>query len=248
MNRVFAFVVATLAMGADVPLAATVSVADHQTFALGERAAALAALDGFAATGMATRRETFEAATIDTVTNRYTSPTVGTFQGLGGTGSGGSNIPLADQIQIRETTSNVYGRQNLTAGGRRYLDSNDTLGFTLTLDAASLGLTSITAIGFLLMDAGDQRATFQLEVDGSPVKTISSRGNGSIDFIALSFGPQTTSAVLRFANAVRLNDGFGVDEVAVSGNLAPIPLPATVLMLGSAVVAFGLLRRRSLRG
>ena len=245
MNRVVAFAVAALVMGAQAPLAAT--VATHQVFASNQGAAALAELNGFAGTGTVSRRETFENASIDTVNNRYVSPTVGTFQGLGGTGTGGSVVPLADQIQIRDTTGDVFGRQNLTPNGRRYLDSNDTLGWTLTLDAATLGLTSITEIAFLLMDAGDQGATFQLEVDGSAVKTITGNNNGAIDFIALSFAQPTTSAVLRFANTVRQNDGFGVDEVAIYGNVAPVPLPPAVLMLGSALLGLGLLRRRAAR-
>ena len=245
MNRLFAFAVAATVMGAHAPLAATVTA--HEVFAFSQGADALAELNAFVGTGTVTRRETFENASIDTSNNRYVSPTVGTFQGLGGTGTGGSVVPLADQIQVRDTDSNVFGRQNLTPNGSRYLDSNDTLGWTLTLDAATLGLTSITQIAFLLMDAGDQSATFELEVGGSAVKTIAGRSNGAIDFIALSFAPQTTSAVLKFANTVRRNDGFGVDEVAVYGNVAPIPLPPAVLMLGSALLGLGLYRRRAAR-
>jgi hypothetical protein len=246
MARIAAFAFLALALGATAPQAATVSVA-HQTFAIGAGAAARTALDGYAATGTVTREETFEQAAIDTATNRYVSPTVGTFQGLGGTGSGGSNVPLADQIQIRQTTTNIFGRQNLTPGGLRYLDSNDTLGWTWTIEAAALGLDYFTDIAFLLMDAGDQGATFQLKVDGTEVKTISGRNNGAIDFVALSFAQPTTSAVVNFANTVRRNDGFGLDQVRVYGEVAPIPLPPAVLMLGSALLGLGWFRRRAAR-
>lgn len=247
MDRLAAFAFVALAVGATAPQAATVSVAAHQTFAVGAGAAARTAQDGYAATGTVLREETFEQAAIDTATNRYVSPTVGTFQGLGGIGSGGSNVPIADQIQIRQTPPTVFGRQNLTPNGKFHLDSNDTRGWSLTLDAASLGLAYFTDISFLLMDAGDQGATFELKLDGNALKTIKGRPDGSIDFIALSFAHPTTTAVLNFANTVQLNDGFGLDQVRVYGEVAPIPLPPAMLMLGSALLGLGMVRRRKAR-
>lgn len=243
MVRSLLLAVAITATTALAPKAATVTVVALETFALGNAAGARAALDAYVGAGSVGREETFEGAAVDAAANTYVSPTVGTFTGLGGVGSGGSNIAERDRIQIRSTTGNIFGRQNLTPGGTRYLDSNDTLGWIWRIEAASLGLSAFTDIAFLLMDAGDQGATFALGFGDDTLATITGRPNGAIDFIALSFAAPTTVAELRFANTVRRNDGFGLDQVRVIGEVAAIPLPATVLLLGVGLLALGLLRR-----
>lgn len=240
MLRLAAFSFLIVAVGTQGAAAATIV---HETFSFSQQSQARAELDGYAVTGAVVREETFEAGTVDTTTNTFVSLTVGTFTGLGGTGSGGSNIALSDQIKVREET-NLFGRQNLTPNGSRFLDSNDTLGWSWTIDAATLGLASFTDVAFLLMDAGDQGATFALTSGADTLKSITGRSNGAIDFIALSFDVPTTLATLTFANTVRLNDGFGIDQVRVYGEVAPVPVPPAMLLLGSGLLALGIVRRR----
>lgn len=252
MRRIPALAVFVLSLGTQAAQAVPVVIADHQRFTIGQSAAAYAALSSYSVAGATVKAETFESASVDTVTGSYVSPTVGTFTGLGGTGNGSSVVAPTDQIHVRETSTNIFGRQNLTPDGKRYLDSNDTFGWTWSLDAADLGLSSISGLSFLLMDAGDQKATFRLSLGSDPInrleiKTIKDRADGSIDFIALSFLQPTTSIVLRFENTVRLNDGFGLDEARVFGQVAPVPLPPAVLMLGSALLGLGVFRRRRIR-
>lgn len=237
---------AAVVLGTSGATAATVSIADHQSFSLNQAAAARTAADAFVGGASLVREETFEGAAVNTATNQYVSPTVGTFAGLGGLGSGGSNVPLSDQIKVRSTATNIFGRQNLTIGGSDYLDSNDTLGFTWEVEAAALGLASFTNLAFFLMDAADQGGVFELSVDGTLVKSIAKRGNGKIDFIALAFSEAVTSATVRFSNSALLNDGFGVDQMRIYGTPgpAPVPVPPALVLLGSGLAVLGLFGRR----
>lgn len=239
------FRIATVAFAvglAGVPAYAA-TIVEHQTFAIDQQGAAR----DFAAAFWGARRtidEDFETATLDDFMSggenvgQIVSP-VGVFTGLGGTGTGGSVVDVPTSIQIREVSQ--FGRQNiLPEEGARYLDSNDTLGFTLEIDTGFLGISPVKSLSFFLMDAADQGATFELSYGDDVLKSLVGQADGTINFFAIRFDTPATMATLRFSNTVRLDDGFGVDGFQV----APIPIPPAVAMLLTGLAGLGFIGRR----
>lgn len=236
------FRIATVAVAAGlVAFSADAATVTHETFTISEQAAAR----DFASTfwgGRFTINEDFESATVETFgdpnVGRIDSA-VGVFTGLGGAGTGQSVVGLPTSIQIREVSQ--FGRQNIApADGAKYLDSNDTLGFTLEIDTAALGIRPVQTLSFFLMDAADQGATFELTYDDGVLKSLSNQANGKINFFAIRFDAPVSMATLTFSNTVRLNDGFGVDGFQV----APIPIPPAVAMLLTGLAGLGFIGRR----
>lgn len=231
-------VVALVGFSAD---AAT--ILEHEVFAAGEQAQARQFAADFWGT-RATINEDFEDATVESymvdgqdVGRVFSS--VGVFTGLGGVGGGGSVVGTPTSIQIRDIDQ--FGRQNLVPeDGSQYLDSNDTLGFTLDINTEFLNIAPLGTISFFLMDAADQGATFVLSYGGDETKTLTGQSDGTINWFAIKFDAPTTMATIRFSNEVRMDDGFGVDGFQV----APIPIPPAVAMLLTGLAGLGFIGRR----
>lgn len=170
---------------------------------------------------------------------------VGVITGLGGKGTGGSAVNGGNAPQVR--TGNVSGRQNITTGGANFLDSNDTLGFSWTID---LGGMTFDRLSFVLTDVADQGATLTLSGGGFfQDYSFTKQANGAINFVDIMLDMPMSSLTLTFLNN-RVNDGFGIDELSVSlaGNApAPVPVPAAGLLLASGLGFLALGRRRARR-
>jgi len=172
----------------------------------------------------------------------------GTFDTLGKRGSGGTvrgtrgNAGKGVFVRDRD----VYGRSNTTAGGARYLDSNDTRGLSWTIS----GLGMFDRLFFTMSDVADTGARLTLRADGQQFgPTLRNRGNGGIDMVMLSFD----TAVDRFTLDLRhskLNDGFSIDDAVVGRSTAvqpsppAVPLPPAMALLVGGVAALALVRRR----
>lgn len=174
------------------------------------------------------------------------STAVGTFSTLGGTGTGGSVIGTGTQLSLKNDTQppNNFGRFNTTPGGSWFLDSNDTDGIRWDISASNLFRT----VGFTLSDAADQGARLVISsVLGTvttDLATLANRPNAEVNLITIDFGELVSEATILFSNTYakdRRNDGFSLDDVFV----APIPLPAPLLMLLAALGALVALRRRT---
>lgn len=169
------------------------------------------------------------AAQMRTAGNSFSSP-VGTFAGLGGTGSGQSVTGTASQIQIR--SGNNHGRLDVLNPGGNFLDSNDTRGFSWTIQNTFGGL--LRGVSAFITDPNDagRRLTATLLNDGVEVfrrELTTALGNGTIWHLTADFtGIDWTTAVFSF-DMRGTNDGIGISNATL--HVAPIPLPAAGLLL-----------------
>lgn len=193
--------------------------------------------------------EDFESYAEGNVANGFATA-VGSFSTMGGIGSGGT-VTNADftnngsQLAIRD--GNVYGRVSTTsdlsedADDDQFLDSNDTYGIAWT---ASLGGSMFESIALTLTDATDVGAIMRIVVGGHSYD-FSGLGNGVKKIVQIDFDAPVSIASVFFSNwnasgSQRLNDGFSIDDVAVS----EVPLPASALLLLGGLAGLSQFRRK----
>ncbi len=167
------------------------------------------------------------------------STAVGTFGTLGGTGSGstvkGTKGNSGANLYVRNAA--VNGRHNTTAGGKGFLDSNDTLGMVWTIS----GLGMFDRVLFNLVDVGDVGATMTITAGGTTTTIKPGQHDGFINTVLVSFSDKVGMATIKLSNN-KVNDGFAIDDAAVG--LAPVPLPAAGVLLVAAIGGLGAAARR----
>lgn len=181
------------------------------------------------------------------------STSVGTFKSLGGTGSGGSVIGSGTELALRD--GKVFGRKNtVPQGGSWFLDSNDTWGMNWAVSTGGL----FSRLSFVLNDGSDQGAFLRIVAGGisKELRTGGKLPNGNARTVEIDFGQAVSSAEIVLGNfftsggdRYKLNDGFSIDGIAVTSvndnnQPDPVPLPASVLLLGAAVGGLGWAGRR----
>lgn len=194
--------------------------------------------------------EDFEGYAEGNVANGFAT-SVGTFSTMGGTGTGGT-VTGADfandgsLLAIRD--GNVYGRRSTTSAlsgdkaDNQFLDSNDTYGIAWMV---SLGGSMFDRLALTITDATDVGAYMHIVVGGD-VYTFNGLGNGAQKIVEINFDSAITMASVFFGNtngsgSVRLNDGFSLDDIAVS----EVPLPASALLLLGGLAGLSRFRRKS---
>lgn len=181
------------------------------------------------------------------------STAVGTFNTLGGTGTGGtvSNLPGNTGTELALRDGNTYGRYNTQPlDGDWYLDSNDTYGIDWDV---STGSTFNTVI-FTLVDGSDTGAFLRITSEGDTFeqRVGGKLSNGNASIVVVSFDTLVSDAVIEIGNytsdgtTLRTNDGFAIDGLRVGTDNrliqeppAPVPLPASGLLLIGALAATG---------
>lgn len=177
---------------------------------------------------------------------------VGSFSSIGGTGTGGT-VTGGDQpsgntgTQLALRNGNVFGRENLVpTSGSWFLDSNDTIG--MIWNVALAGGRQFSRVIFALSDASDQGAFLRITV-GTDVHEVRGSGRGALAdgndrLVVVDFGAFIGAAKIELANYAsfggttpKSNDGFSIDGLRVE--VAPVPLPAGALLLGSALFGLG---------
>lgn len=115
-------------------------------------------------------------------------------------------------------------------------------GETVTLERTDGGAFSISSLWFQLLGNGN---------DGNTLRVASDQGD-SIDFAVPAFAHNTGfTQNLNFAAATsftfsNLNrGGIRVDDITVSYEIAPVPLPAAGFLLLASLAGLSVLRRRS---
>lgn len=169
---------------------------------------------------------------------------VGSFTTLGGKGSGGAAINGGKGLEVRGDNGMYWGRYNtdkLPIGGQ-WLDSNDTYG--MKWDVA--GPAKFNVLSFFLVDAADVGAKFSVDVGGTLYSNLlGSEGrlrNGNIQLVTILLDQAVDNLTVKLFND-SLNDGFGIDGVAVA-HVAPVPLPPAAALLVTGLLGLGVLRRR----
>lgn len=195
--------------------------------------------------------EDFENPLPGMVGNRFDSD-VGNFRVVGdGVGSGGTvdnaSFPN-DGTQLAIRKGNVYGRESTTLqltgdpNDDQFLDSNDTFGIRYNAELAN-GV-SFNKILLTLTDAAEFGTRLLIRTEGATNEFITDGDNGGSNTILVDFGGNVSSASIFFVhrkNGERaLNDGFSIDDVAISA----VPLPASSLLLIAGLGGLAAMRRR----
>lgn len=181
------------------------------------------------------------------------STAVGTFNTLGGTGTGGtvSGLPGNTGTELALRDGNTYGRYNTQPlDGDWYLDSNDTYGIDWDVSTGS----TFNTVVFTLVDGSDTGAFLRITSDGDTFeqRVGGKLSNGNASIVVVSFDTLVNDAVIEIGNynssgtSLRTNDGFAIDGLRVGTDNrlvqdppAPVPLPASGLLLIGALAATG---------
>ncbi|MEO9826783.1 MAG: VPLPA-CTERM sorting domain-containing protein [Paracoccaceae bacterium] len=191
--------------------------------------------------------EDFEGFLEGNVANGFAT-SVGTFSTLGGTGTGGT-VTGADfdnngsLLAVRD--GNVYGRRSTTSAlsgdksDNMFLDSNDTYGISWMV---SLGGSMFDSIALTISDAAEF-SMLQVVV-GEESITLSNFGGSSQKIVEINFDSAVSVASVFFghsnSNGLRTNDGFSLDDIAVS----EVPLPASALLLLGGLAGLSRFRKK----
>lgn len=231
-NAVFAAAFAAGSLIAAGANATTISFYDY-TEAAYQAATAGAVVEDFESFGTANANENW---------NALTSTQVGTFDSIGGTGSGSTcaaNGGNCTTLALQYTPINAQGNI-VPTDGHRALNSNDTLGLIW-----NVGLSDNSAfdgVVFAVRDAADISGTiFKVVVDGVE-ESFTAQANGNLKYFAIDFGASVTSAIVTMHTAV--NDAFTIDGAAILPTPSAVPLPATGLLLLAGLGALGAVRKR----
>lgn len=156
---------------------------------------------------------------------------VGRFSASGGPGEKGTVCGNASVAQVREGTPEyiaLSGRH----GSPFWLDSNDNT--RVTFEPIS------RRVQFLMSDLADVRGFFRLDAGDKSYEINTKQENGGLWFFTVLFD-EGEDRVIHLTST--RNDGFSIGPVTV----APVPLPATGLLLlgGVGVLAAAARRRRA---
>lgn len=172
-----------------------------------------------------------------------TTTAVGTFAAMSGTGSGsvcnaqsGGNCT---DLFLNDTARS--GQGNIVPFDGKYaLSSNDTTGIMWT--AFLPGGAEFNRLVFAVNDAADVRGTvFTVATSDGESATLTGQLNNNTQLVVIDLGEMVSSAAVSIFNN-RVNDGFTIDGAAVT--IAPVPLPASALLLLAGIGGLGVASRR----
>lgn len=243
---------AGLLVGAALPAgAASVSIG-VDAFTLDQTAEAQSAYEAHVAGAAWRKAEDFESMPswngVDGTDNAVVTK-AGTIKGVSEEpGSGHTAINGGAGLEVRDTKlkgmadfTPVWGRQNLSEGGKNWLDSNDLTKMVWTI-GADTKLGKFDRLSYFLTDVGDIAGTdFSVTVSGKGIQTatqhITAQANGEVNLVRILLDDFVTEATVTMTS--QRNDGFGIDDLTIA-QVAPIPLPlpGLLLMAGLGGLAF----------
>lgn len=175
--------------------------------------------------------------------------------GIPGEGRMRFSNPSNFGVTERDLTSDSNAGRTLnwnspSSFGMKYLDSGDISRFSLnriepsndSADLADLGLTSLF---FFMFDVSDIDGRMIVTTGGEKVYEVdgigTSQENGLITFLGIRTDADDFIAKITWEMNSD-HDGFGLDNV---GTLNHVPLPASLLLLGSGLLGLGAMRRKN---
>lgn len=214
-------------------------------------AGATAARDAFIGGMFVAGHETFDGFEACDGTNSATcaagpvSTAVGTFTGIGPTGSGSSQVLPKDKVVVRADPPYAAERYEVEGSDGNWLDSNDMNGIKWEIPGSAT-LSRILKIAFFLTDVDDVGAIqFSISASNTGVLTnnvvggpVGTRPNGELLLVTMLFSEAVDDVDIEMTSGT--NDGFGLDGAVV----AAVPLPAAGLLLLSALGGMAAVRRR----
>lgn len=171
-----------------------------------------------------------------------------TVDGLSGLGNS-SRTP--ETVVLKSSNSPFAGRLNTTPGGAYWLDSNDVTSVVFTPS------TPVFALGFLISDATDQGASFNISFRGGTQVAFEAAGSidprladGTLAFFSIVSNPGDPITSIRIFNSGRNTqaDGFGMDDFIAlqvdGGRMLGVPEPGSFALTAAAMATLLCLARK----
>jgi hypothetical protein len=169
-----------------------------------------------------------------------------TFEGFETALSNGVVLQGVTYSSTETLSASPFARTGATAA-----TASDSGGDVTDIISASFG-AGVTALGGFVSNEGFNNSSFSLSVFNAAdvlLATVSVANPTTYMFLGVTTMEDIARAewtvdVLGDTGASNFDD-FALDDVYFGQALAPIPLPASVLLLGGAIAGFGLMRRRN---